>query len=126
MSSTATIAGTVTTYITGSGPSASVVLGSPTITPSSTTGPQVTFDESLITYYSIPTGAPTVISLATMTDVDLLYVGSDAAVTLTLTPTATVTLDDDGFILLSKGSITALSVEADAVTANVSIVALGT
>ena len=126
MSEICQITGTITTYVTGGGPSASVVLGSPTITPSSTTGPQVTFDESFITYYTIPIGAPTTISLVTMTDVDLIYVGVDAACTLTLIPAASITLAADGFILISKGSITSLAISADAVPANVSIVALGT
>ncbi len=123
--STATIAGTITFNVTAGGPSASTVLGAPTITPSSTTGPQVTYTESSSNSYSVPTGGPTTIPLGTIADADLVYIGADQDVTITLVPTSTINLTADGFILLSGASITAITVDADAVTATVSVVILG-
>jgi len=125
MSSTATMSGTITAYVTGSGPSASIALGSPTVSPSSTSGPSITFDESMITYYSVPTSAPTSISMGTISEATLVYVGSDQAITLTLVPTATINLDADGFILISGASVTSISAQADSLDANVSIAIFG-
>ena len=125
MSSTAAITGTITSYVTGTGPSASLALGSPTVSPSSTSGPSVTFDESLITYYSVPTGAPTSISLGTIAEATLVYVGASQACTLTINTTNEINIDADGFVLISGASVTALSVEADSLDANVSIALFG-
>ena len=122
---TVTTTGYLTSYVTGTGPAANISLGSPTINPSSTSAPSITFDESLITHNTVPTGAPTSIGLGTIAEATLIYVGCTTSCTLTLVPTATVNLDANGFMLISGASITSLSIEADAVEADVSIAIFG-
>lgn len=123
--STATIAGTITFPVVSGGPNASIVLGAPTITPSSTTGPQLTYTEGGSNTYSVPTGAPTTIPLGTVTDGDLVYIGSDQAASVVLNGSTALTIEADGFILLSGASITSITVAATSLTANVVVVILG-
>ena len=123
---TATVTGYITANSTEGGSSTNVMIGSPTITPSSTTAFQETYDDSLITTYSIPTAPATTISLGTISDCDLLYIGSTTEVTAVLNGASTFTIGADGFVMLAKASITSLTLEATTSEASVSIAAFGT
>ena len=127
MSSTATISGTITYPINTGGPNASMVVGSPSVTPSSTSGPQLTFNEKASGTYVIATGAGTVtIPFGTVADGDLVYVGADQPVEVVFNGGSdTFTLPVGGFILMYGASITAMTVTATLLDATVEVLILG-
>ena len=125
MSSELTIAGTLTFPTVTGGPDTSAVLGAPTVTPSSTSGPQLTYEEGGSNSYTIPVGAPVTIPFGTLAAADAVYVGSDQAVDIVLDGGDAISLKADGFILLSLASIAAMTVEATGVEANVVVILLG-
>ena len=123
---TATISGTITYPIASGGPDASMIIGTPSITPSSSSGPQLTFTEKSVGSYKVAVGGPVTIPFATVADCDLLYVGSDQPVTIIFNGGAeSFTLPIGGFIMMYKASITGMTVEATLLDANVEVLILG-
>jgi len=124
--STATVTGTISYPIAPGGPSASLVIGAPTVNPTSTTGPQVTFTEVSSNTYSVTLLAGVVtIPFGTLVTADLIYVGSTQAVDLVFSGGAdTISLEADGWIIMSGAGITALTAEATVLDASVQVLIL--
>jgi len=126
MSSLLTIVGTLTFPTVKGGPDTSTVLGAPTVTPSSSSGPQLTYEEGGSSSYLVAVGAPVAIPFGTLASADAVYVGSDQAVDIVLDGgSEKISLAADGFILLSKAGVASMTVEANAVDANVVVILLG-
>lgn len=125
--STLTISGTLTLPVFEGGPNASLVLGSPVVTPSSSTGPQLTFTESSINTYEVTVaGGAFNIPFGSIASVDGLYICSEQAATVILNGGAeTITLDAGGFIFLYKAGITAASITASAIDSTVTVMLAG-
>ena len=124
---TATISGTITFPIATGGPNASMIIGAPSVTPSSTTGPQLTFTEkSSNTYKVTVAGGATDIPFGTVADADLVYIGTDQGVSIVFNGgTDTFTLPIGGFILMFGASLTAIEVTATGVDANIDVLIMG-
>ncbi|MDC1300004.1 hypothetical protein N8Z24_00700 [bacterium] len=74
---------------------------------------------------AVADGAVT-IPFGTLASGDLLYIGSDAAVDIKLNGSVdAISLEADGYILISDGGITAATVEATLLTATVQVLILG-
>lgn len=121
-----TIAGTLT-YPIAVGSDVSIVLGAPLITPTSTTGAQLTFTEHSTNNYLVTAAAsPVTIPVGTLTDIDVLYIGTDEALTYTINGGSEVfNLAAGGFVLVHLGSYTALAITAVALDATVTVAMLG-
>ena len=112
MSETATISGTISLNVASGGPSASVVLGSPPITPSSTTGATLSFEESSVNNYTVKqVDGVVVIPFGTVADADILYVGVSQPATVEVDANS-FSLDAGGFIFMYMASNAALTVAA--------------
>lgn len=124
---TATISGTITIPTATGGPNSSMVIGAPSITPSSTTGPTLTFTEKSSNTYEVTTAAsPVTIPFGTLTDADLVYIGSDQPVTIIFNGGAeSFTLPIGGFIMMFGASITAMQVTATLLDATVEVLIAG-
>ena len=124
---TLTIAGTITYPIATGGPNASMVLGAPSVTPSSTTGPTLTFTEKSSNNYLVTTAdSPVTVPFGTVSDADLVYVGTDQPVTITFSGGSDIfTLPIGGFIMFYKASITAMIVTATLLDANIDVLIAG-
>jgi len=122
---TATIAGTITLPNSSGGSNTSVIIGSPSITTASTTGPTLTFTEKSSNTFVVAVGSPLTVPLGTIASSDILYIGSDAAVSIVLN-TGTFTIAAGGFIMLYMAGITVAPViTATPVDANVEIILAG-
>lgn len=124
---TATISGTITIPTATGGPNVSMVLGSPSITPSSSTGPTLTFNEKSANTYGVTTAAsPVTIPMGTISDGDLVYLGTDQPVTVIFNGGAeSFSLPIGGFMLFYKASITAIQVTATLMDAVVEVLIAG-
>jgi hypothetical protein len=123
---TATISGTVVLPAAVGGANTSVILGAPEITPSSTTGAQLTYTESSVNSYNIPVGAPLVIPFGTISSADLVYIGTDQEIEIAYNGgTDLITLAAGGMDLKLNGGITAISIEPTTLAANVIVVLAG-
>lgn len=124
---TATIAGTITAPLATGGPDASLVVGSPSITPSSSSGPTLTFNEKSSNTYSVTVlGGAFTVPFGTISAADIFYLGVDQASTVILNGGAeTITLEAGAFILLYKAGITAATVTATAIDAVVEVFIAG-
>lgn len=123
---TATISGTIVLPAAVGGANTSVILGTPEITPSSTTGAQLTYTESSVNSYNIPVGAPLVIPFGTISSADLVYIGADQEIEIAYNGgTDLITLAAGGMDLKLNGGITAISIEPTTLAANVIVVLAG-
>lgn len=123
---TATISGSVTFNVVTDGPSTSIILGSPAVSPSSSTGAQVSFTESLTSTLSVPTAAPTSIPFGTIASANVLYIGVSTACTVILDGGAEeINLSAGGQLLLTNAGITSATVQADTSQATVTYIVLG-
>jgi hypothetical protein len=123
---TATITGTISANVANSGPSAAVQLGSPVITPSSSTGATLEFEEQMTNTFKVPTGGYFTIPFGSISDADILYIGTDQAANVRINGgTEVFTLAVGGFILFYLGSITAIEIEPTALEATVQVSILG-
>ena len=124
---TSTTSGTITFPVSVGGPNASLVIGAPTVNPSSTSGPQITFTEQASNTYSVAAADATVsIPFGTITTGELIYIGSDEEITVKLNgSTDGITVDADGYLLLSGCNTTAITVAATLNTATVQVLILG-
>lgn len=112
MSETATISGTISLNVASGGPSASVVIGSPTITPSSTTGATLSFEESAVNNYVVKqVDGVVVIPFGTVADADILYVGVSQPATVVVDANS-FSLAAGGFIFMYMASNAALTIAA--------------
>lgn len=123
---TATVSGTITYPIASGGPNASMIIGTPSVTPSSSSGPQLTFNEKSSNTYKVPTGAPTTIPFGTVADGDLVYIGTDQPLSVVFNGGAdTFTLPIGGFIMMYGASITAIQATATLLEATVEVLIMG-
>jgi len=123
---TATLTGTIAYPTVTGGANTSVILGAPTITSSDTTGPQLTYNEGGANSYKIVTGAPVAIPFGTVASADMVYVGTDAAIQVVLNGgTDTFNIAADGAMMFYKAGITAITITATPVDANVVVALLG-
>lgn len=124
---TATISGTITIPTATGGPNSSMVIGAPSITPSSTSGPTLTFNEKSSNTYGVTTAAsPVTIPMGTIADGDLVYIGTDQPITVIFNGGAeSFTLPIGGFMLFYKASITAIQVTATLLDAVVEVLICG-
>lgn len=117
---TATITGYVTIPASVGGANTTLLLGAPSITSSSTSGPTLTYTESSINTYNVPVGAPLTIPFGTISSADLVYVGSDQITKVIFNGGAEIiTLAAGGFHMVYKGGITGMTVEPTTLSANV-------
>ncbi len=127
--SVATIDGTLVFPAAPSGANQTLLLGTPVITSASTAGAQLTYTEGNTSTYTVTQAAGIVtIPFGTLTDADILYVGSDQALSVVINGSDTpIILEAGGFIMVHLGSITSLTVAAGGIdTATVVVALLGT
>jgi len=121
----ASISGSITLPTTTGGSNTSILIGAPTITTSSTAGPTLTFTEKSSNSYLVPTGGAFSVPLGTIAASDILYIGSDQAVTVVLA-SGSFSLAAGGFILIYLAGISvAPTIEPTSLAANVSIILAG-
>ncbi len=127
MSSTLDISGTMTFPNAPGGSTTSVYLGSPLITPTSTAGSVVTYDEKATYEYVIAAAGVQVVNFGTLADGEFLYVGADQAITYKLNGGSDVfTLAANGWIAMKGATITALEITSVAVVdVNVIVMIMG-
>lgn len=120
--STATVSGTIVAPASPSGNNQTIPIGAPVITASSTTGAQLSFTESAVKTLSVAQGDGEIsVSFDTLTDADILYIGSDQPIDVKIDGSSTAhSLEAGGFIMVYKGSASAMTVQAT--TANVATV----
>jgi hypothetical protein len=123
---TLTIAGTFTYDEAPGGPEVSGILGSPVITPTSTTGPTLDYNESIGNVAVLAPAAIYIINFGSLAEADWLYIGTDQPVTVKLNGSVdTISLIAGGFIAIYKGSITAATITCGPVGAKVKYLLLG-
>ena len=123
MSSTLTVAGTMTMPNAPGGSTTPVLIGTPTTLPTSTTGPQLTYYEKTKFEYRIAAGAVQTVNFGSLTDGDFLYIGVDEAITYKLNGGSDVfALAAEGFVMIMGGSITALELTAGVVDVGEAVV----
>jgi hypothetical protein len=124
--STATITGTISYPIVTGGPTSSIYLGSPSIDSSSSAGATISFSEGGTQTVVAPSGSPTTLPMGTVANGSLIYVGSSQPVSLVLNGGSdTIYIAADGFVLLSKCTVTELTVQATSSQAIVTFMVLG-
>lgn len=126
--STMTLTGLVSYPIATGGPSASLYVGSPLITPSSSNGFQLTYDESAAKTMYVEQGDGVVsIGFDTISDADFVYIGTDQPIDLKLDGSATaISLVAGGFIIVAMASIVSATVQATtADAATITVLLLG-
>ena len=122
----AVISGTITIPTATGGPTSSIVIGAPLITPSSSAGPTLTFTEKSSNTYLVATGAPVTIPFSTIASGDLLYCGTDQPLTFTFSGgVEVVTLAAGGFVLFYNAGITALIATATLLDATLDVLIAG-
>ena len=124
--SNATITGSITFPIVADGANSSVLIGSPSVTSSSTSGLSVTYNEGGSQTLSVATASPTTLPVGTVGSSSVFYVGSNAPVNLILNGGAeTISIGAGGFVMLCRCNITAATVQATSSQAVVTFIALG-
>ena len=124
---TLTMTGTVVWPASSGGSNSTLIIGSPSVTSSSSTGPQLTFaEQSCNTYVITSAASPFTVPTGSLASIDFMYIGTDQAITYILNGGAeTVSLAADGFSILYNAGITAISISAVAVDATVQILLAG-
>lgn len=123
---TLTIAGTFTYDEAPGGPEVSGIFGSPVITPTSTTGPTLDYNESIGNVAVIAPAGVYVINFGTLASADWVYVGTDQPVEVVFNGGSdTHDLVAGGFISIYKGGVTAITVTCGPVSAKVKYLLLG-
>jgi hypothetical protein len=127
MSSTATVAGTITAPVSTGGANASLIVGAPSITTSSSSGPTLSYNERVSnTYLVTAAGSPVAVNFGTLADASILYIGTDQAITLIFNGGAeTFALAAGAFAMFYKATMSALSITAVALDATVEVLLLG-
>jgi hypothetical protein len=124
--SSLTVSGTMTFPVFSGGPNVSVVVGSPSVGPSSASSPTLTYDEGGLKTLQIDAGATHTMSFDTVASAGFLYVGCSRAVSFVLNGgTDSFDLEDGGFLILFKSDLTALEITAGVNPTEVSVVLLG-
>lgn len=112
-SKTCTITGTISGYVVEGGPTAAIQVGSPVVTPSSTTGDTLTYTESNVYNMTIlQADGAVAISFNKIADADLVYIGTDYAADIVMNAGTFTFGATGGYILVKAASITAATVEA--------------
>jgi hypothetical protein len=110
MSSTLSIVGNMIFPNAPGGTNNSLPIGSPDVTPSSTTGAQLTYDEKAYFEYVIAAAGTQVVNFGSVADGDFVYIGTDQPITYTINGGTEVhSLAAGGFMMQSNASITALT-----------------
>ena len=123
--STLTITGTMTFPAFLGGPDISPVIGSPTANPTSSSV-TLTYDEGGLTTYQIAATTTQAVSFGSVGDGDLVYIGTDQEVTVTMNGgNDTFTISAGGHMMFFKCSCTAASIVAGVVDAEVAVIILG-
>lgn len=123
---TSTITGSITYPIVTDGASSSVLLGSPAVGASSSTGLTVTYAEGGAQTLSVPTASPTSLPMSTVSSGSVFYVGASAPVDVILNGGAErIAIGAGGFVLLTKCNITEATVQATSSQAVVTFIVLG-
>jgi hypothetical protein len=124
--STATVTGTISFPVASTAPVAAISIGAPSVNPTSTTGHTVTFTEQATMSYFVAASGTQAINFGSIASGALVYVGTDQGITITVnTATPALAISAGGFALFSKVAITALSVTAGVIDANVQVMILG-
>ena len=123
--STATVSGTISYPLFLGGPTVSAVLGAPVTNPTDSSW-TLTYGEGGSTTYKIAALGTQAVSFGSVADADLVYIGSDQEVTVTMNGGAdTFTISAGGFMMFGKCSCTEASITAGVVAAEVSVIVLG-
>lgn len=123
---TATISGKITYPLVSGGPDTSILLGSPSVTPASSEGAQISFGEGGTQTLIASSGSPVTLPMGTVEVGSLLYVGSNQPVTLKLNGgTENISISAGGFILLSQCEVTSAVIEATGSQATITYAILG-
>lgn len=126
--STGTITGTIVFPTSPSGFSQSIPIGAPVIIAASLVGAQLNYTESA-TKTLLVTQADGVVTVSfdAIASADILYVGTDQPISVKMNGSATaITLAAGGYILIYKGSMTSMTVQATTSnSATISMVLLG-
>lgn len=124
--STATVTGTIAYPVALGGPNTSLYLGSPTINSTSSSGPQITFNEGGTTTISVGSAAPVAIPMGTISSANLVYIGSNNPVELTLNGSAdTLVIGANGFVILASTAVTEGTLQAVSSSATVTLAVFG-
>lgn len=125
--STCTVLGTITFPVFTGGPNSSPVLGTPVVTPStSTTGHQVTFAEGGLQTLKITAAGTQAVAFNSVTDASLVYICCTKACEVTVDGSDTpIALADGGMLIISKAAVNSLSIEAGVLDTEVAVILLG-
>jgi hypothetical protein len=126
--STATITGTLVFPASPSGNNQTIPIGAPVITAASTTGAQLTYTEgSAKTLVVAQADGIVTVSFDTITDADILYIGTDQGVSIVIDGSDTpIVLAAGGFIMIHLGSISSMTVATSGIdTATLTVALLG-
>lgn len=123
---TLTVSGTFTYEEAPGGPDVSGIFGSPVITPASTTGPTLDYNESIGNVAVLAPAAVYIINFGTLASADWVYIGTDQPVTVKLNgSTDEIDLAAGGFMAIFNGGMTAATVTCGPVSAKVKYLLLG-
>lgn len=123
MSSTLTFTGTMAAPIAPGGPTASLYVGSPSVTPS-TDAYSDTYEEQACGIYSIVTADGAVdVNFGTVDSGDFVYLGADNPVTVEVN-SGTFLVAAEGFLIFAKAALTAMTVLATSSNTTVVTVAI--
>ena len=127
MSSTLSVVGNMVFPNAPGGSNTSVPIGSPDVTPSDTTGAQLTYNEKACFEYTIAPAGVLPVNFGTVSDGDFIYVGTDQDITYKMNGGSDVfTLAENGFIMQMHASLTALEITNAAVLdANIVVMIFG-
>jgi len=126
--STATTTGTIVFPASPAGSNQTIPIGAPDITAASTTGATLTYTEGGAKTLTVTQAAGIIIvSFDTIASADILYVGTDEALSVVIDGSATaIELAAGGFIMIQLGSIASMTVAASTInTATVLVAILG-
>ena len=103
-----------------------MLIGAPTVTSTSSTGAEFSYNEGGAQSLVVGTSAPTSLPMGTIATANVFYVGTNQPVNLILNGGAeTISLGTGGFILLGSAGITEATVQATTSQATVTFVGLG-
>lgn len=124
--STLNILGKLTFPNSPQGANAQVMIGTPTVPATSTTGLSLTYDETAQFEYVIPAAGVRAVNFGSIATGKFLYIGTDQPVTVTLNGgVETISLSAGGFLMLALGSFTAASITAGTQDARVFVMVMG-
>lgn len=109
-----------------SGANNPVMIGTPVVPATSTTGFSLNYNETAQFEYVVPATGTRVVNFGSIATGKFLYIGTDQPITYTMNGGVEIfSLSAGGFLLIAMGSLTALTIIAGAQEARVFVMVLG-